>query len=53
MQKNDKQEKPAQEERKAPQALDLDDLNKVQGGSIANVSYTSTSDISGDTRSKI
>lgn len=54
MKRNDKkQEKPAQEERKAPQTLDLDDLDQVQGGSIANVSYTSTADISSGTQSKI
>lgn len=42
-----------QEEKKAPQELDLDDLNQVQGGSIGSVSYTSTSDVSRDTQSKI
>ena len=36
-----------------PQELDLDDLDMVQGGSIANVQYSKTSGISSDTRDKI
>lgn len=53
MKKNDKKETSVQEEKKAPQTLDLDDLDQVQGGSIGNVSYTRTSNISSNTKSKI
>ena len=51
---SDKNEKKVPEqEKKAPQELNLDDLGVVQGGSIANVSYTRTSNISSNTRDKI
>ncbi|MBR4210854.1 MAG: hypothetical protein IKR84_00485 [Oscillibacter sp.] len=51
---SDKTEKKVPEqEKKAPQELNFDDLDAVQGGSLANVSYTSTSNISSNTRSKI
>jgi hypothetical protein len=51
---SDKTEKKVPEhEKKAPQELNLDDLDVVQGGSLANVSYTSTSSISSNTKSKI
>ena len=46
-------EKKVPETEKKPQELDLDDLDVVQGGSIANVQYSKTSDISEDTRNKI
>ncbi len=35
------------------QELDLDDLEQVTGGSIRNVQYTKTTEISDDTKSKI
>jgi len=51
---SDKSEKKApQKEQKAPQELNLDDLDVVQGGSLRNVSYTDTVDISEDTENKI
>jgi len=33
--------------------ISLDDLEKVQGGSISDVNYTDTTDISDDTKKKI
>ncbi|MBQ7682621.1 MAG: hypothetical protein IJT31_10505 [Oscillibacter sp.] len=51
---SDKTEKKVPEqEKKAPQELNLDDLDAVQGGSLRNVSYSSTSSISQNTRDKI
>lgn len=40
-------------EKNAPQDLNLDDLDAVQGGGLGNVSYSSTSSISSNTASKI
>lgn len=37
----------------APQELNLDDLDVVQGGGLGNVHYTQTTEISQDTRDKI
>lgn len=34
------------------QEISLDELDNVTGGSIGNVKYTKTVDISGDTKSK-
>lgn len=53
MKKNDKRETSAQEEKKAPLELNLDDLDAVQGGSLGNVSYSGTSSISQSTRDNI
>ena len=51
---SDKNEKKVPEkEKNAPQELKLDDLDAVQGGSLRNVSYTDTTEISADTASKI
>ena len=44
---------PETEKKNAPQELDLDDLDAVQGGSLGSVQYTKTSNISRDTRDKI
>ena len=41
------------EKKNAPQELNLDDLDVVQGGNLGNVQYTKTTSISADTRSKI
>ncbi len=49
----DKKTADKQTEKTAPQALNLDDLDTVQGGSLKNVSYSETSAISADTASKI
>ena len=48
-----KEKKVPEQEKKAPRELNLDDLDAVQGGSIANVSYTKTTSISQGTRDKI
>lgn len=40
-------------EEKERQEIDLDDLEQVTGGSIKNVQYTKTVEISQDTKSKI
>ena len=44
---------PETEKKQNPQELDLDDLDTVQGGSIANIRYTETTAISKDTRDNI
>ena len=52
--KIEKSEKKVQEtEKNAPQELNLDDLDAVQGGSLRNAGYTSTSNISSNTANKI
>lgn len=43
----------SEEQANNAQEINLDELDKVTGGSIGNVRYTKTSDISSDTRSKI
>ena len=48
-------DKKAQEKKDKPVPMDLnlDDLDAVQGGGLGNVSYSSTSSISSNTRDNI
>ena len=48
-----KRKKTLSNEEAEEQEIDLDDLEQVTGGSISNVNYTKTGDISNDTKSKI
>lgn len=51
---SDKKKSDTSEEKKVVvEELDLEDLEGVSGGSIRNVNFTKTVDISKDTRSKI
>lgn len=49
----DEKKKNMNNEEVAAQEIDFDELEKVTGGSIKNVNYTKTTDISQDTKSKI
>ena len=49
----DEKKKALSNEEAEEQEIDLEDLEQVTGGSISNVNYTKTGDISNDTKSKI
>lgn len=50
---SDKKKTPENTQEAMEQEINFDDLEQVTGGSIKDVKYTKTTDISGDTKSKI